>query len=258
VLPREDLKALAQLGHALWAMPAASDSVTTETLGALSLRESEPTRLLERTSTLLLERAVKDGIRANLAAADQPFYRLQPEERLILVALHANRWSYARLARILGKTSEQIEETAWAARLHLISVPGRQIAAPHPTGSKFSGERCPEYSPARPWTQRFLDDELGRKERFFLENHLVSCETCGKAMARCRQLYFAVGSMLPHPSTESQSVRRFVKALHQSAVLARPSQARIRDLIWSYVERRKTAFGWVALGFAVLVLFLRK
>ena len=199
----EDFRAIDSLSRSLWADAAYAARVSTETVTAVSLLDLNDERALERAMSALLERALRDGAGVNAEALNHPFFRLQPEERLLLAALHVGRWSYRRIARVLGMNEEKIPRLAWQARLHLATfAPARAATA---LGSPRAGVRCPEYSTDAPWTQRFMDEEIPSRERLFLQNHLMACASCRQSLATCRDLYYSVDAMIPQPSPGSDS-----------------------------------------------------
>ena len=201
MLHTEDLKTVSRIGKALWINPKESERSTIDALSAVTLLKLSPERTLERTSRALLERAKVHRSQAKdfgslLTALNHPFFRLAPEERLILTSLHVGRWPYARLGRILGFSAEQVEKMAWAARLRMhADSPQRATGANlvYPSGPVEKGTSCPDYDPEIPWTQRFLDQEIkSNRERLFLQNHLLTCPPCADALSRCRQVYYQV------------------------------------------------------------------
>jgi hypothetical protein len=200
-MDQEDLRTLASVGRALWADTRESQLATIETLSAVTLLDLTPDRAVERAAVALLERVSRRGATAQWA---QPFFRLEAEERLTLVALHQGRWSYARLGRVFGLTTEQVEALAWSARLQLASA----IGTAYPAGAPQRGPNCPEYDSQRPWTQRFLDDEVSSgRERLFLQNHLMACGSCRDALNRCRETYYALEASLPQLSEAAGDTR---------------------------------------------------
>jgi hypothetical protein len=177
----EDLRTFAGVGHALWDEPARSRQAVVEALAAATLRGLPPEDALVRAAQALLTRATA----SRPGRLNHPFFRLTAEDRLLLVALHDGSWSYARLARILQVDPEKLEEAAWGARLRLMGG--------SPAGPARLGPSCPAYDARRPWTQRFLDDEIASgRERLFLQNHLMACDPCRAALGRCRDGYYAV------------------------------------------------------------------
>jgi hypothetical protein len=151
-------------------------------------------RLIERATSALLQRAVQQGGNTNTSHLNRVFFRLPPEARFVLSALHLGRWSYSRIGRILEIAPEQVEVLAWSAR----TILGAEISKIAIGGSKGSGIHCPEYDLNRPWTQRFLDEEISSgQERVFLQNHLMACNACQSALNHCRDLYFAIERFLP-------------------------------------------------------------
>jgi hypothetical protein len=207
----DDLRQLATVGRALWANPRESRVATIETLGAVSLMDLTPERALERAAAALLERVRSRGLAANTRAnlgierAAGPFFRLFPEERLLLVALHRARWSYARLARIFKVPVETIEEMAWGAR----------ISMTYAAGAPATGASCPQYDAKRPWTQKFLDDETVGREKFFLQGHLVACASCSQALARCREMYYGIDREIPRMEDDAEDGAAILRDLSQ-------------------------------------------
>jgi hypothetical protein len=216
-IQKEDLRVLAEMGHALWVDPRESQIATVETLSAVSLLDLSPERALERAAAALLERVTHRGVAANTLAnleagqgMGQGFFRLMPEERFLLVALHLGRWSYARLGRVFGEESQKIEELAWSARLQLATA---ERVANYPSGASLHGPHCPEYDFKRPWTQRFLDEEVATgRERVFLQNHLMACDSCRQALTRCREFYYALEARLPRLSA-NDGIDRMIRDL---------------------------------------------
>ena len=249
----EDLKTLSHLGQALWVDPDYSEKVSVETLAAVSLMDLTEDRSLEKASGALLARAIREGVSANAPALNRPFYRLHPEERFILSALHCGRWSYERIARVLRQPADQIPKLAWNARIHLVSAPGRPVYIPYPTGSSLNGVRCPEYDPSNPWTQRFLDDEMNNRERIFLQNHLMSCERCRNSLSRCRNVYYVADALIPRSNEDTERARIYERALQKSRYLARPSEVGFVDSLKVFAQRRDIQFAMATVFVFVLV-----
>ncbi|MCM2323648.1 MAG: hypothetical protein NDJ90_10350 [Oligoflexia bacterium] len=260
----EDLKTVAEIGHALWANPSRAEPITAETLSAVTLLDLTGERATERTARALLDRAGREGMAGNsLANLNQVgtggngFFRLFPEERFVLVALHLARWSYERVARVLGDTVEGVQAKAWSARVALVSAVGGPAVA-YPSGAGGRGVNCPEYDPKTPWTQRFLDDEVGSgRERLFLQNHLMACDSCRAALSRCRDVYYAVEACIPRlDGTERGS--DFLKALEgikrRSAEAVYPASRSVVSSLWIFANRPDVR--WMLLGAAGVVLYL--
>jgi hypothetical protein len=253
------------LGRALWADPEDSARMAVETMNAVSLLQLSPEQRLERAAQALLERTRRAGRAANTisvlksaTAADRPFYRLEAESRFVIVALHAGRWSYARLARILEKSVEETEELAWRAR---IAFSGSR----YPSGGTLSGPNCPDYNARRPWTQRFLDEEIGGgKERLFFQNHLMACDSCRGALGRARALIASVDKLLPRfeeMDVASGALKELERALKQSALLESyakpPSERSARENFTLFIDRRRDvrlALGLAAASFVFIAL----
>ncbi len=240
----EEWRSLAQIGQALWVDPAISRRRMLETLELVSLLRLQDERLLERASSALLDRAMRENEGIVSALLADPFFRLLPEERLILSALHSERWSYRRLARILGCTEEQVAGRAWKLRVHLASQSldhRRPLASLGAAGTAARKPSCPEFDSWNPWTQRFLDEELSGRERIFLQNHLMACDDCRQALNRCRDLYFQVDAMVPraHLSKEDQEreLRELAEALQDLSRRISPSETTWRDAIRAFLRR---------------------
>ncbi len=166
----------------------------------VSLQDLCSERMIERMGRGLLERAER-GLAA--IAPQSPFYRLSAHERFVLGALHQARWSYARVARVLELEENQVAELAWGARLQLATAPGTSLRVPFPSAAA-PGMECPEYHPGRPWTQRFLDEELSPRERAFLQGHAEGCMGCRKTLERAREFYHGVGKWVPRLTDEER------------------------------------------------------
>ncbi len=246
------------MSQALWAEPARSQQVSLETLSAVALLGLPDDRTLERSTSALLQRAYRDGTGAAGPGIRNSFYRLSPEERVVLSGLHQARWSYARLARILGKTSAQVAELAWSARLYLISVPGQQRSVPHPTGSGRNAIHCPEYEPKRPWTQTFLDEETPLRDRPFLQEHLLACATCRQALSSCKQVYYAVDSLIPRiESREQEQVRVLQQVVRRSNGVRDPLTLSFWQSFRIFLERGDIQV-FMTLGVVVLLVLAHR
>lgn len=208
----EDLRTLAQLGRAFWADSTESESATIETVSAVSLLDLADEKSMEKAARALMDRASRGGMARNIwsnlpVAAGQPFYQLEVEERFLLVVLHLGRWSYSRVAKVLMREMSEIEEMAWVARVKLAQRKlDRSKASAYPVGASAATPHCPEYDSVRPWTQRFMDEEIvGGRERVFLQNHLMACSSCRRSLSYCREVYYAVDSMIPRLSSGEET-----------------------------------------------------
>ncbi len=194
----EDLLLISKLGQALYANRAQAETRSLETVAAIStLAEISDDQFLERALGLMLLRAERDGLRAAADSIESPFFRLTPKERFVLFLLHSGRVSYKKLSRLMDVTPEDVQTTAWIARTRVASSPEVRAKAPHPSGSSRLKHACPDFNLERPWTQRLLDDEMGRTELAFLQNHTAVCADCQRALAMTRDLYYAVEKWIP-------------------------------------------------------------
>jgi hypothetical protein len=239
---KEDLRALAEVGKALWMDSRESRAATLETLSAVALMDLTPERSVEKAARALLERVTSRGnalnTRENLRAGmgmGQAFYRMAPEERFLLAALHLGRWSYARIARILEQDAQQVEAQAWVARLKLLAqIPG----VAYPAGASAQGPHCPEYDSHRPWTQRFLDEEISSgRERGFFQNHLMACVSCRGALARCREAYFAIERAIPREEKDTPIVDRLAAVTRQGHGLKNPTERTFLETLTIFTRR---------------------
>jgi hypothetical protein len=246
----EDLKAYAKIGRALWLDSIHSERSSLETLTAISLLDLTPERALEKASAALLEKAKRGITPSSLSHTDlllRQFYRLTPEERLILAALHTGGWSYLRLGRILQIDVNQVEEVAWSARLQLCA------SLPYPAGPRLMGPRCPEYVSARPWTQRFLDDEIAStRDRIFLQNHIFACLSCREALDRCRKVYFKVEEEVCKTLADADLTSALKGIFRQHVLMKNPTQLTLKESLGLFFQR--SDIRWVFFGLACLVL----
>ncbi|MCM2279510.1 MAG: hypothetical protein NDJ89_15650 [Oligoflexia bacterium] len=245
----EDLTTVAQIGRALWMNPARAEPITAEALSAVALLELTGERATERAARALLDRAVKEGMAANalvnLASTEKgsaaaAFFRLYPEERFLLAAMHLANWPYARVARVLGDTVEGVQAKAWAARVALAAENhGASRQVPYPAGSGARGPNCPEYDPKAPWTQRFLDEEVhSGRERLFLQNHLMACGSCLSALSRSRDVYYAVEGMLPRLAADGAEFVRTLTRIHrQGTLLVNPAARTLGECLRDFAAR---------------------
>lgn len=256
-MERDDLESIRIVGRALWADEERCDEVTREALTTIAILQPGLTeeRQLEKVSAVLLARAIQDGVSAGARGIHLPFFRLTPEERLILNALHSGRWSYVSLSRVLGESVDTIQQRAWAARRHLASQPELR-GARGPVRSPISlplSPRCPEDRPDAPWMQRFLDEECGRTEMIFLQNHLMACPRCRDLLMEAKSIYYAIESAIPAESQQGEEwTRSWQEVLARSLKLRDPSRQGFWDAFQVFLARGEVR---VALG-AFLIAWL--
>ncbi len=191
-----DVKVLSRLGRSVWVNSEDWERSTLEVVTAVSLLDLPEERAAERAAGLLLGRArraeVSDATPDERDLWMSPFYRLPVDQRLILAALHGAGWSYLRLSRILGISIEEVERLAWNARIQLT------LPAVFPAALGKMGASCPEYDPSRPWTQRFLDDEIASKrDLLFIQSHLMTCDSCQRTLEKSRGAYYEAEKRVP-------------------------------------------------------------
>jgi hypothetical protein len=239
----EDLRSLSQIGQALWVDPVLSRQRTAETLQAVGLLQLADERIIERASSALLARARSERELIAPALLSDPFFRLMPEERLLLVALHQERWSYRRIARVMNWPEEEVATRAWRLRVHLASQrvdPRKPLASLGAAGAPTRRASCPEFDPLNPWTQRFFDEEHAPRERLFIQNHLMACDDCRSALGRCRDLYYLVESMIPRAPEDDSANTAQLQRLQSEFLKVRGlvrSEISWRQALGSYLRR---------------------
>jgi hypothetical protein len=205
---KKDIRFLSELGYSLWNDPQSAGSVVRDTVSAITLAEKDPLLASEKAVRALLAQAEKRGmiVQPRLAqpllqpgsiASQDPigaFQYLFAEERVILLALHSGKWSYERIARVIGETTDSLQHLAWSARVHLA------FNQRYPAGSKPVSSSCPEYDSRKPWTQKYLDDEYRGEEKLFLSTHLGGCSSCREALIRAKEVFFQVDAMVSEVS----------------------------------------------------------
>ncbi|NDG84044.1 MAG: zf-HC2 domain-containing protein [Proteobacteria bacterium] len=194
ILDIQTTRSLSRISHSLWGDFRKSLPISEDVLASVGLMQLDGEETLLRASKVLIERAERSAPGA--LALQHPFFRLAPIERFLLTVLHVESWSYSRIARVLGIERKLIAPWAWAARMKFCfqEMPG---STEYPRGPTSLGPRCPEYDITAPWTQTFLDEELGTKERMFLQNHLMACDACRRSLDLSRKMIFKIESMIP-------------------------------------------------------------
>ncbi len=261
-LDREEIRTFTELGVALWADPVRSGRIVTETLSAVSSLNLTPERILERAASALIGRATREGMPSNLVENlnlfGHPFYRLFPEHRFLLVALHRGNWSYQRLARVFDEDVEWVQEQVWRARVQLAEA-GLGAAMHYPIGNSQAGANCPEYNPLRPWTQRFLDEEFEKKsEQLFIQNHLMACGSCRKSLGVARELYFAIEKFFPSFEEKEGEFQQLQQVVNSPRSLARTSlDNTFLESLGVFVNRSEARLGLVFLGLMLVGFLIR-
>jgi hypothetical protein len=201
---KKDIRFLSELSFSLWSDPESGQALVRDTVSVIALAEKDPLIASEKAVRALLAQAEKRGMIVQprlaqpllqpgaLATQDplESFQYLFVEERVILLALHSGNWSYERIARVIGETTDSLQALAWSARVHLA------FNQRYPAGSKPISPSCPEYDSRKPWTQKYLDDEYRGEEKLFLSDHLVGCSSCREALMRAKEVFFQVDAMV--------------------------------------------------------------
>jgi hypothetical protein len=209
---KKDIRFLSELGYSLWSDPESAQSLVRDTVSTIAFAEKDSLVASEKAVRALLTQAEKRGmiVQPRLAqpllqpgaiASQDPigaFQYLFAEERVILLALHSGKWSYERIARVVGESVDSLQSIAWSARVHLA------FSQRYPAGSKPVSVSCPEYDSRKPWTQKYLDDEYRGEEKLFLSDHLVGCQSCREALVRAKEVFFQVDAMVAEISRISE------------------------------------------------------
>ncbi len=207
-MDQEVIKSLTRISRSLWGDLEKSVAIGADTLTTVCLLRLSDERTLERAAKVMIERAERNPPR--LLALQHPFFRLAPVERFLLTALHIEKWDYGKVARTLGVEVNLIEPWAWATRIKY-AFQEMDTGLDYPHGPASLGPSCPAYDPGQPWTQRLLDDELGKQERLFLQNHLLACEKCRRTLDLSRRVFFKIEGVIPvkdvQPEIEAASER---------------------------------------------------
>jgi len=254
----EKIRALSNLSQALWSEPGRAQKTTCEILEVVSQQDIPAEMALDRATQILLHRAEKDGVSATIKSIANPFFRLSALERFVLSCLHKESWSYLRISQLLDLTAYQIERMAWGARMHLANLPSSHYWPTfHPTGSKVEGGTCPDYNFSAPWTQRFLDEEYGKKEKIFLQNHIVNCKDCYRSLARARDLYYRVESMIPGFRNKTEEVN-YLKAISNTWKSNKPDSLPLWEHFYYslkiFVKKTDVQITLALLGILIFVL----
>jgi hypothetical protein len=258
----QEWKTLTLLGRALWAEPAQSRKHAVETLSAVSLHDFNLDVMMDRTVQGLVARALREPVSQRKALIHHPFYRLTPKERVILIGLHFGGWSYARLGRVLDLSPDEVSALAWRARLNLATQmlePWSSKPLIHPPGSY--GKHCPSYDPISPWSQKFLDEQFPKRERFFLQNHLMACSRCLSILNRTRDLYYRVEKSLPvndQAPDVSEEAEVLFKIWKTGYHMTHPIEQTVLESLVRFFSRKETLWAiFLFLSAFLLILSFR-
>jgi len=250
---KDDIRSLTRISRSLWGDIDRSVAISEDTLTSVSLLNLTDDGVIERASKVMIERAERNP--PTLLRLNHPFFRLAPIERFLLTALHVEKWSYSRVARTLAIEIRMIESWAWATRLKYCF---QEMDAPveYPRGPAQLGPVCPEYNPSSPWTQRLLDDELGKRERLFLQNHLMGCDRCRKALELTKNMFFKVEALIPvkESSLETEyATDRIFDVWKRGESAFRPITTKPRESLARFIENPRVQF--ILAAFLVFSLY---
>ena len=252
-LNREDIQSLTRISRSLWGDLDRSVEMSEVTLSSVSLLNLSTEMTLERASKVMVERAEKNP--PAILKLNHPFFRLAAIERFLLTALHLEKWTYAKVSRTLGIEESLIETWAWATRLKYgFQELGLTLNYPH--GPASLGPVCPEFNPSNPWTQRMLDDQLGKRERMFLQNHVMGCDRCRKSLDHTQKLFYKIESLIPvqdHSPELDEATNRLLNGWQQGQVIRRPIFMTPEQSFISFLSEPKVQIALGTLAFIGLV-----
>ncbi len=258
-MDRNDIRSLTRIGRSLWGDLDQSVAISEDTLTSVSLLNLSDERTIERASKVMIELAERNP--PALLKLNHPFFRLAALERFLLTAAHIEKWNYERIARTLGIESRLIEPWLWAVRLKFCFQETQSSGLEYPRGPGSAGPVCPEYNATSPWTQRLLDDELEKRERVFLQNHLIACEKCRKTLDLARKFLFKTESMIPLRESShelDQACDRVFQSWLDGEATLRPIKIDAKRSILKFIAQPKVQFLLSLLVFICLISFTRK
>lgn len=248
----EDIQIVSKLGQSLWSAPDQCQKIVRETVAAVTILDSHPAGAIEKSCQALLDRANLKGFYHRHPSGLNALF---PEERFILLALHDARWTYARIGRVIRETVEVVQQLAWNARIFV-------AAKSYPAAPVSCSPGCPEYDPQKPWTQKFLDEEMKGEENLFLQQHLTQCQGCRDGLMRAKEVYYEVekkirGSEADWSSPELTAQLRTL--VHEGERILYPSTATPREALSRFFSRRQTQLillAWALTLFALVKFHL--
>ncbi len=254
---KDDIRSLTRIGRSLWGDLDQSVAISEDTLTSVSLLNLSDDRTIERASKVMIELAERNP--PTLLKLNHPFFRLAPIERFLLTTAHIEKWSYDRIARTLGIEKTLLEPWLWSIRLKFC-FQETQSGLEYPRAPGTLGPSCPEYNASAPWSQRMMDDELGKRERFFLQNHLMSCDKCRKALELTRKMIFKVESLIPVKESSQElelANDRIFNHWKEGEVTFRPIKLETRQTLIRFLSQPKVQFLLAALAVFCFYWFTR-
>ena len=252
----DSIKSLTRISRSLWGDLDKSVAMSEDTLTSVSLLQLSDERTLERASKVMIERAEKNPPR--LLSLHHPFYRLAPIERFLLTALHVEKWPYEKICRILNLEDALVESWAWSTRMKY-AFQELETDLSYPRGPVTLGPSCPDYNASSPWTQRLLDDELQKRDRLFLQNHLMGCQNCRKSLELTRKLFFKIESLIPvtdaYQETEEAALR-IHRAWKSGESAFRPIKTTLAESLIGFLGQTRIQYALAA--FALFIFYCIK
>ena len=111
---------------------------------------------------------------------------------------------------------------------------------------------------ADPWTQRFMDEALKKKELLFLQGHLMTCQSCSRSLALCRDLYYRIEGLIPQwesPEQLKKEVEGLERALTRVRRTLNPNEHTFGSSLEVFLERWDVRIALALLLAVILRLF---
>jgi hypothetical protein len=100
------------------------------------------------------------------------------------------------------------------------------------------GHSCPEYDYRRPWSQRFLDDEVSSAgDRLFLQTHLMACSACSTSLRLTREVYFHVEKEVSKIVSSPDFVQALAGVLEQRPQSKTPLERSFFESLGVFIHR---------------------
>ncbi len=96
-----------------------------------------------------------------------------------------------------------------------------------------------------------MDDELGKRERFFMQNHLMACDQCRKSLELTRKMIFKVESLIPVKESSNeleQANERILNNWKVGEVTFRPIKLETGKTLINFLSQTKVQFLLAALA----------
>jgi|GEM_PF-6184862 len=191
-----DLRQLNQFSLALFGDARIGEQKVLETFALMvtspksTIKDVLPHERHEKILIQLIYQADKMGRLFFESNLNSSFARLSSRERLVLVALETGQFSYAEMRSWLSLSPDAFEYMVWQARSRFVDEVPTQIFR------AGTSPQCPANEGGVPWTQRYFDEELTRKQTWHTQEHLRGCSDCKASLIAAREFFFQVSKKL--------------------------------------------------------------